>query len=343
MNIVIRPVLEPRSEIDITRRLTAAIAEELWLRFGGNALLNWLEAEHHLKRIAGRAPLPAPAEFINAVAPPPHRAGRVRKRRGPPARPRRTRRRLTLAGPRAAGIAAVALCAAAKGQTVLFDFDNAPIHTSMPIDLTAGGVTAHLSATGQGFSIQPADTMGFTPAGFAGLCVYPNSVFAADLLVGFSHPVTAFSILYAPQELGCDDSARMRVTASMNGVFVGTATTTVPPENCPCTWPSWTLSINLPQGFNSVVVHYDARPPTCQDWSPIFLADNMAVTPATVCYSNCDNSTALPILNVSDFACFLNRFAAGDSYANCDLSTAPPTLNVQDFACFLNSFAAGCP
>jgi hypothetical protein len=28
-----------------------------------------------------------------------------------------------------------------------------------------------------------------------------------------------------------------------------------------------------------VVIHYDARPPTCQDWGPIFLADNMEVTP----------------------------------------------------------------
>jgi hypothetical protein len=49
------------------------------------------------------------------------------------------------------------------------------------------------------------------------------------------------------------------------------------------------------------------------------------------------------VLNVQDFACFLNSFAAGDSYANCDHSTAVPVLNVQDFACFLNSFAAGCP
>lgn len=31
------------------------------------------------------------------------------------------------------------------------------------------------------------------------------------------------------------------------------------------------------------------------------------------CYSNCDNSTAPPILNVNDFLCFLNQFAAGCS------------------------------
>jgi hypothetical protein len=61
------------------------------------------------------------------------------------------------------------------------------------------------------------------------------------------------------------------------------------------------------------------------------------------CYANCDGSTTVPVLNVQDFACFLNAFASGESYANCDGSTTVPVLNVQDFACFLNAFAAGCP
>jgi hypothetical protein len=60
------------------------------------------------------------------------------------------------------------------------------------------------------------------------------------------------------------------------------------------------------------------------------------------CYANCDNSTNTPALNVLDFSCFLNRFAAADPYANCDNSTNPPVLNVLDFSCFLNKFAAGC-
>ena len=53
-------------------------------------------------------------------------------------------------------------------------------------------------------------------------------------------------------------------------------------------------------------------------------------------------STTPPVLNVLDFTCFLNRFAAGDAYANCDGSTQAPVLNVLDFSCFLNQFAAGC-
>jgi hypothetical protein len=158
--------------------------------------------------------------------------------------------------------------------SVTFDFDNAPVHTSLPIDLTIDDLTAHLSATAGGFSIQPADTLGFTPSRFAGLCIYPNSVFPADLVVEFSRALTMFAILYSPQELGCDDSATMRVTAYMNAAAVATNTATA---SVPGTWPSETLSIVVPAGFNRVVVHYDAPPPTCQDWGPIFLADNMTV------------------------------------------------------------------
>ncbi len=61
------------------------------------------------------------------------------------------------------------------------------------------------------------------------------------------------------------------------------------------------------------------------------------------CYVNCDASTISPILNVNDFSCFLNNYAAGNSYANCDASTIAPLLNVNDFTCFVNKYAAGCP
>lgn len=51
MRLVIRPVQEPSREVDLTHRLTAAIADELWRLYGGNDQLNWLEAEMHLGRI----------------------------------------------------------------------------------------------------------------------------------------------------------------------------------------------------------------------------------------------------------------------------------------------------
>jgi hypothetical protein len=65
--------------------------------------------------------------------------------------------------------------------------------------------------------------------------------------------------------------------------------------------------------------------------------------PCNTCYANCDASTGAPVLNVNDFICFQNRFAAGDPYANCDGSTVAPALNVNDFVCFQARFAAGCP
>ncbi len=174
-------------------------------------------------------------------------------------------------------IGATSVDTSAVAQSVLFDFDAAPIHTPLPIDLTAGGITAHFSATGQGFSIQAANTLGFTPPGFSGNCLYPSSVFSSDLVISFSRALTNFSILYSPQELGCDDSARMKVTAFMDGTPVGTNTAIA---STPGTWPSETLGIATTQGFNNVIVHYDAPPPTCRDYGVIFLADNMSVTPA---------------------------------------------------------------
>ena len=93
-------------------------------------------------------------------------------------------------------------------------------------------------------------------------------------------------------------------------------------------------SLTLAQPRTGHVGLYDFAP------SPVQSYDNFRLS--VPCYANCDLSTTPPILNVLDFGCFLNKFAAGDPAANCDLSTTPPVLNVLDFSCFLNRFAAGC-
>jgi len=173
-------------------------------------------------------------------------------------------------------LAAGLLAGPAAAQSVLFDFDNAPLHAPLPLDLTVGGITAHLSPGMYGYSIQTADVLGFTPQGFAGYCVYPSTVYLSDLMVSWSQAITDFSILYAVNELGCDDSATMRVTGYLGTTFVATNTATVP---VPGTWPSGTLTLTAASGFDNVVIHYDAPPPTCQDWGPNFMADNMVVTP----------------------------------------------------------------
>jgi hypothetical protein len=169
----------------------------------------------------------------------------------------------------------IARGSSADAQAVLFNFDNAPVYTPFPISQTESGITAHFAGTGQSYSIQYANVLGFTPVGFAGNSIYPNSIYLADLLISFDQPVTDFSIMYSPQELACDTSATMRVTAYMNGSFVGTNTKVA---SNPGTWPVDTLSCSFMQGFDSVVVHYDSAPFTCQDYGVIFMADNMRVT-----------------------------------------------------------------
>ena len=165
----------------------------------------------------------------------------------------------------------------AVGQGVLFDFDAGPVHAPLPVDQMAGGITAHLSSTGAGgYAIQPADSLGFTPVGFAGNCVYPSAVYAADLLIAFDRELTAISLLYAPEEYATDTSATLRITAYLGAALVGTNTATAEPG----TWPSATLAFAGAQPFDNVVVHYDSPPPTGGDYGPIFMVDNVLVTPA---------------------------------------------------------------
>src|SRR5262249_31097857 len=98
------------------------------------------------------------------------------------------------------------------------------------------------------------------------------------------------------------------------------------------TTPATTLTLPPPPTRNVGLYDFTASP--VQDF------DNFVLS--VPCYANCDQSTTVPVLNVADFSCFLNAFAAGNLYANCDGSTTSPVLNVGDFSCFLNRFAAGC-
>lgn len=222
-----------------------------------------------------------------------------------------------------------------EANTAVFTFDDAPVHTSIPVSLSNNSLGAQVSGTGGSFSIQPANTLGLTPVGFGGLCLYPNSVFGGDLLVSFSRPLTGFSIMYCALELGCDDSSTMRVTGYLNGALVATATTTAP---VPGTYPTGTLSLVSAAPFDSVVVHYDAHPPICQDWGPAYLADNMiAVMAATACAADFDGSGAA---EVADIFAFLVAWFANDPRADLDPT---PGLGVPDIFFFLSLWFAGCP
>ena len=119
----------------------------------------------------------------------------------------------------------------------------------------------------------------------------------------------------------------------------------------PAGWQMWDIGSNLPpvRDWPTLMqtvgqVRFLYAPPATISNFPVWNVgiDNIAIMEGG-CYANCDGSTAAPILNVGDFVCFLNAYAAGQSTANCDGSTAAPVLNVGDFICFLNAYAAGCP
>jgi hypothetical protein len=164
----------------------------------------------------------------------------------------------------------------ARGTSVLFDFDGGPLHAGTPLTQVAGSVTAQFTATGSGYSIQEANVLGFTPAGFSGYVLYPNSVFASDLTISFDQGLTDISLLYAPEEYATDSSATLRITAYLGSTLVGTNTATADP---PGTWPTATLAFSSSQPFDRVVVHYDAPPPTGGDYGPVFMVDDVAVSP----------------------------------------------------------------
>jgi len=146
------------------------------------------------------------------------------------------------------------LASPAAAQSELFDFDAPYLyHQNLPIDVTVGDITASFSGTGASYSIQEARLVG-TPVGFAGNCIYPNSPLPSDLLVSFSQALQDISIMYAPAEVDCGDSATMRITGYMSGAFVATSTSTAP---VPGTWPRGDLTLSSLQGFDSVVIHYD--------------------------------------------------------------------------------------
>jgi hypothetical protein len=99
------------------------------------------------------------------------------------------------------------------------------------------------------------------------------------------------------------------------------------------------------QQFTATITVANANPALVFTLSdpPYYLdVDDVQVTMTRACYANCDDSTTFPVLNVGDFTCFIQKFAAGEDYANCDGSTTAPTLNVADFTCFLQRYTAGC-
>lgn len=68
MRLTIRPMMDPRTEIDARHLLVKAIAEELWRRYQGNEVLNWMEAEWHVEGLFERARSVEPPTDLTVAA-----------------------------------------------------------------------------------------------------------------------------------------------------------------------------------------------------------------------------------------------------------------------------------
>jgi hypothetical protein len=66
-------------------------------------------------------------------------------------------------------------------------------------------------------------------------------------------------------------------------------------------------------------------------------------TALTCCYPNCDRSTIPRSSTSTTSPASSTNMPRLIPYANCDDSTISPILNVNDFSCFINKYAAGCP
>jgi hypothetical protein len=102
-----------------------------------------------------------------------------------------------------------------------------------------------------------------------------------------------------------------------------------------------------PPGVEIDRIYFKARNRRLGTGGEGFGMDNMLVIFADAgqtCYADCDSGSGPGALDIFDFLCFQNRFAAQDPWAcDCDVSTGGGLCDVFDFLCFQNAFAAGCP
>jgi hypothetical protein len=186
-----------------------------------------------------------------------------------------------------------------------------------PFDVPAGGWTIGEVAI-DGFTINYADGSGMTLKLFPdnGSGTLPDETAAlATATLNFRFNTSSVNWVYAPFAATLPQGRHwVRIEANTPAVYQG--------------------SLNL--GFSGLPSKSRRANGTfTSPASPIALR----LIQGSSCYANCDGSTGTPVLTPNDFACFLNRYAAGETYANCD---GVGGLTANDFACFLNAYAAGC-
>lgn len=179
---------------------------------------------------------------------------------------------------------------ALAANAALFDFDTGMPTLNWghgtPLEQTTGGILAQFSSPtlgAQGFSTQSAGTTFFHLSQFAGLYLYPNSVFNPQLEIHFSEPLTSISFTYATADFQqVEIPSTVRVTAYVDATgtaAVGSASShgTYAGD----TMPMGTLTFNSGAPFNVVLIEITWSPQGASD----LLVDNIVVQkhPGTGC------------------------------------------------------------
>ena len=186
----------------------------------------------------------------------------------------------------AAGLLALGLpLRAAAAQSATFDFDTgAPgldVYQPLPVDQTAGGVTAHFRAAGGGFSVQTASFMyGLRLSLFSGNFLVPDDfVTGINILdIQFSELVTNVTFAFATIQYKPSVETPIRLTAYANATNTPVGVTNVTGVYGTNTWPMATLTFRSSTPFNLVRITVPKIVPTpAKGQATDFCLDNLTV------------------------------------------------------------------
>ena len=169
----------------------------------------------------------------------------------------------------------------AQANTVTFDFDTgtpalAPLQ-NLPLDQTAGEITAGFIAISGGFSVQTDLSTGFKLSQFSGNYLYPNTLRGSALRIEFSHEFTSIVLTFATTENPDVEIPTPIVLTAFSvtpsgASAVGSVTNRA--EFGSDTFPMGTVAFNFgSRTFNRVEVR------TQPGGDATFLVDNVTVTP----------------------------------------------------------------